>query len=47
MQASFHCPWCQTRKPLASGFRQMGPRRRKCLQCCRNTRRGQHEPTHK
>lgn len=38
MQDTFYCPWCLKRKPLSSGYRQMGPRRRKCRQCLDNTR---------
>ncbi len=37
MQATFHCHWCQTRKPVSTGYRLIGGRRRKCLQCLGNT----------
>jgi hypothetical protein len=37
MQPTFYCPWCLTRKPVATGFKQIGTRRRKCLQCHHNT----------
>ena len=37
MQSTFYCPWCQKRKPLATGYKQIDRRRRKCQQCVANT----------
>ena len=47
MQATFYCHWCQSFKLLACGYKQMGPRRRQCSQCTRNTKGATHVPPKK
>ena len=37
MQATFYCHWCQSYKPVSTGYKRMGPRRRKCQKCLGNT----------